>query len=420
MVMIFMNKIQVYIGTVIMVLLVFSGITLNWTFDKDFTSLYRDGNLIAKSKWIVNAERTYINKNTWYRTNVICPRIIDAGGYETATRCYYADDTYEPLSRNLIGTTIDFINQTTSYSVRKSVPNYKYGTRGAYAGYLVEEMTFVETEQMEEFPSKYTVNWNPKDTRNYKLVWRIENLKQINLPDGEYNQCKYTFGNMKIDLKEDCNKLEKAEIIDQSKIYFYFNNERGEQLFDLTLVDPTVYLSLEGYSKNITAELGSVINVSANISDDTICIDVDHPNYGVNYSTGTNSTTFDLNVTYFRNNEFNDSSSVKNISWNSGGNNTIYIKQHHYDEIIGTLIDIAGYSTNGTFPTNVKIYINNILSNTLGLVFTGDNILDEINTSETTPIISFDQPETNIRYLRIPKQASITSATINITGGNAT
>jgi len=134
------------LGIIIIVIAVFGGITLKWQFDKDWTSLYRDGDLIAKSKWIVNAERTYINKNSWYRTNVICPRIIANGGYETATRCYYADDTYEPLSRSLIGTTIEGINQTNSYLVRKSTPNYKYGTRGAYAGFLIEDMTFKETD----------------------------------------------------------------------------------------------------------------------------------------------------------------------------------------------------------------------------------------------------------------------------------
>jgi len=329
------------LGIIIIVIAVFGGITLKWQFDKDWTSLYRDGDLIAKSKWIVNAERTYINKNSWYRTNVICPRIIANGGYETATRCYYADDTYEPLSRSLIGTTIEGINQTNSYLVRKSTPNYKYGTRGAYAGFLIEDMTFKETEKMEEFPNKYTVNWNPKDTRNYKLIWRIENLKQINLPDGEYHNCKYTFGYVKIDLKDDCSKLEKAEIIDQSKIYFYFDNKRGEQSFDLILVDPTVYLSLEGYSRNITAELGSIINISANISDDTICIDVDHYGYGVNYSTGANTTTFNLNISDFRQDEFNDSSTSQTLT--SSGQ--VGITMDNRSDILNTSIDL---SSNGT------------------------------------------------------------------------
>lgn len=334
-------EIKYIVGILVIITAIFSGIVLQWQFDKDWISLSRDGDVIAKEKWVVEAERTYINKNSAYRTNIICPRIINKGGYETATRCYYAPDTYELLSRSLINTNIELINQTDSYLVRKSTPNYKYGTNGAYAGYLIEEMIFTETESMEEFPNKYIVGWNPTDTRNYKLVWRVENLKQINIPDGEYHNCKYTFGYIKIDLKDECSKLEKAVVIDQSKIYFYFTNVRGEQSFDLKLIDPTAYLSMEGFSRNITSELGSIINISANISDDIICIDVDHPEYGVNYSTGTNTTTFDLNITYVREDEFNDSSASKTLT--SSGQ--VGITMDNRSDMLNASIDLTSSGT---------------------------------------------------------------------------
>jgi len=353
MVIIFMNKIQVYTGTVIMVLLVFSGIVLEWQFDKDFTSLYRDGDLIAKSKWIVNAERTYINKNTWYRTNVICPRIIDNGGYETATRCYYADDTYEPLSRSLIGTAIDFINQTTSYLVRKSTPNYKYGTRGSYAGYVIEEMTFVDIEQMEEFPNKYTVNWSPKDTRNYKLVWKIENLKQINLPDGEYHNCNYQFGKIKIDLKDDCNKLEKAEIIDQSKIYFYFNNERGEQLFDLTLVDPTVAPNKPTLNFPPDNSTGQRLLVTLNV-------------------TVTDDDADNMNVSFYDGTTFSDTGSG-NLTFTSAGSKIKNVSIHKDVTIDSATLDLKGYLLNeGTYYDNFSIAVS--LQNPYGITQNGTSM----------------------------------------------
>ncbi len=230
---------KLIIGVVIMVLAVFSGVTIYWQFEKDWIKLYSDGDLIAKEKWVVNAERTYIVKDSWYDRNVKCPKIIDMGGHETATRCYYPDQYYESLSRSLIRTGISAQETSDQYLVTKKSPNYMYGTRGSYAGYVIESMFFnKKTERVEEFPENYLVNWAPRDTRNYKLEWRIESLDEINLPDGLYHDCEYVFGNIKIDLKNHCSDLEYAEIKDQSKIYFIFNNKRGEQDFDLSLTDP--------------------------------------------------------------------------------------------------------------------------------------------------------------------------------------
>ena len=64
------------------------------------------------------------------------------GGYNTSKRCYYPKDYYEQLSRSLVNTKIDYINNSHTYEVVKKVPNYAYGTRGSYAGYVTEIMTF--------------------------------------------------------------------------------------------------------------------------------------------------------------------------------------------------------------------------------------------------------------------------------------
>ncbi len=233
------------ISGIIIVLAVFSGVIIKWQFDKDFITLYREGNIIAKEKWIVESERTYFNLDSWYDKNVKCPKIESLGGYKTATRCYYPPDYFEQLSRSLINTKIDFINLTDEFIVRKSSPNYKYGTRGAYAGFVIESFTFNnEVESEEEFPKEYIVNWDPKDTRNYKLVWRIENLKSLSDKwiSGIITEdfpCSYGFGNVKIDFKDECNKLEKVELnSDTNKVYFYFKKQRGEQTFDIDFVDP--------------------------------------------------------------------------------------------------------------------------------------------------------------------------------------
>lgn len=250
-------------GSLVIVMLILSGITISWYFEKEHSSLYRDSVKIAEHRWAVEAERTYINKNSWYRRNVMCPRIISEGGYETATRCYYPDDYYESLSRNLIGTKIDTILDV-GLSVVRLTPFYQYGTAGAHAGILNETFYFVPTSSELEFPKDYNVNWDPKDTRNYKLVWRVEKLKGIKLPVGEYRHCKYTADFVKIDII-DCDKLEKAVVYD-NKIWFYFNSKRGEQSLNVLLVDPspTIYTTA---SANSAAWNKYVVPYPANAED---------------------------------------------------------------------------------------------------------------------------------------------------------
>mgnify|MGYP001575942142 CR=1 FL=1 len=166
-------------------------------------------------------------------------------------------------------------------------------------------------------------------------------------------------------------------------------------------------------------ELGSQVNITANISGATsVCVDIDHPAYNVSYVCGTPSATFLFNITYFRNNQFNDSQTIKNISFRDNqANQTIYIKQHQYDEIINASINITGFINNGTYPTNVKLYINNSLSNNLGLVYSGNIILNELNDSSTIKNITFSSsPQTKTDYFKIPKNANVVSAYLNLTG----
>lgn len=224
------RKIAPYI---ILVTAIFSGVMVEWQFDKDWTTLSRDGKTIADSKWVAEAERTYININSDYRNYIMCPRIIADGGYETDTRCYYAPDTYELLSRSLINTKIESIGN----EVLKTVPFYAYGTRGSYAGFITEHTVFKDTDNIEDFPDSYDITWEPKDTRNYKLIWRLEKLDTSNYVDGGYVQCEYTFGNVKIDLEDECDKLMFTKI-DGNKATFYFKPERGIQDMDISFVDP--------------------------------------------------------------------------------------------------------------------------------------------------------------------------------------
>lgn len=221
--------------TAIIVLIVLGGVSYKWVYEKEQSTLYKEGDIIARYSWSLQAERTYILKNTWYNANVKCPKIIAMGGYNTSTRCYYPPDYYEDLKRSLINTKLIESNLT----VTRKTPFYMYGTSGTYAGVLEENSYFVDTEEIMEFPKDYLASFSPKDTRNYKLVWKISNLKKINIPNGNYTLCAYNFDNIKIDLKDECSKLERAEVVNENKrVWFYFNPLKNLQSIDLKLIDP--------------------------------------------------------------------------------------------------------------------------------------------------------------------------------------
>ena len=75
-----------------------------------------------------------------------------------------------------------------------------------------------------------------------------------------------------------------------------------------------INLSINNFTRNINVELGSLLNLSANISSGTVCIDINHPSYGINYSCNISNTSFILNPAYFRTITLNDSSISNNLS----------------------------------------------------------------------------------------------------------
>ena len=88
--------------------------------------------------------------------------------------------------------------------------------------------------------------------------------------------------------------------------------------FDVRLFDPVDSFSFDGLDRNVTAELGSIINVSSTIAGQTVCIDVlDYPGLGVNESCGSTYTSFMLNVSHFVITKFNNSATTINISTNN-------------------------------------------------------------------------------------------------------
>jgi len=330
---------------------------------------------------------------------------------------------------------------------------------------------------------------------------------------------------------------------------------------------PTFNFTCDGVEcTTLNIEMGTQINISANASGgSTVCIDIDHPSYNDSYICGTTASLL-FNISYFRKNELNDSSTQKDLTYAGAGNETVYIASHQYDEMVNFSINVSGhlneastyqetadeissgaigsygviyenyttpigatnqsklqlkmgpntynftmnnscwntnklqfkitsgasgsdgnntiYCKDGggwvflnstlspygsctvslgdyvglvydgywntgtyyisgsgwllntsscpelltfedamswqtfTYPTDVKIYINNTLSNDLGLVYSGDILLTNLLDGSTIKNISFDSSGTETEYLKIPKNAVVSSAYLDLSGHN--
>ena len=198
-----MAKTNIYYiaGSLVIASILIGGILLNFEINKGYASISRNGIELARENWLV-IEEPNIN-----------------------------------LTQRLSLTTVKLTNLTTAYKVTKSAPYYK-GT--SLKGRIYEYFFFKkQTDRLEEFPKQYLVKWSPKNlSGGYQLVWNIFNIKDNPYSDGIYNQCQYTFGGVKVDLKNECSKLEKV-LINENKANFYFNSINGIQNFDLLFVDPT-------------------------------------------------------------------------------------------------------------------------------------------------------------------------------------
>ncbi len=117
----------------------------------------------------------------------------------------------------------------------------------------------------------------------------------------------------------------------------------------------TTNMSIELTFSNIFSELGNEIFVNATNTLDMVYVDIDHPDYGVNYSSGKWETTFNLLIDYFRKDYFNDSSASKILNYIGEQIKTVYFSSHQYDEVYNMSINISG-TNQSQYPENVVVY----------------------------------------------------------------
>ena len=181
----------------------------------------------------------------------------------------------------------------------------------------------------------------------------------------------------------------------------------------LACTQNVIDLYLESLNRNITAELNSSIEVMGVGNNSHVCLDINHPDYGINYSCEDNSTSIDLNISYFRTNTLNDSSAKKNLTYASKSNQTIYISAHQYDEIENLSINLTGYENSGSYLTNVTIYINNYLDSSIGNL---GIYLNAFNDGDTSKSIVYKTGGYKSFSIDLLNGSQVLNSYLNITG----
>lgn len=190
--------------------------------------------------------------------------------------------------------------------------------------------------------------------------------------------------------------------------------------------DEVVNFSIDGFFTNQEVELGGDLNISATSTFDWVFIDVNHPSYGDNYSSGKWSTTFELLIDWFRKTLFPDSSSSKEFNFTAGfgvdENMTFNLSAHQYDEIVNVSFNISGtnnpldvafYKVNSTEYD--RMYYGNLTSdgyiqqNKLVVPINNTNVLNE------SQVISFDNNGSIYTYFYLDSSAKLVNFLLNVT-----
>ena len=198
------------------------------------------------------------------------------------------------------------------------------------------------------------------------------------------------------------------------------------EVFYVKLFDPdstTTTLYLDGVSADRYYEHGTIAVLKANVTNSTgdlvnstICLDIDQVGYGDNYVCDNGTVEYNLTANAILG-EFNDSTTAKNLTYtNAPENQTFYIRLNKYDEVQSAYINITGFQ-NPDWPLNIKIYVNDILvDSVIGYLGYGNQTLNEWSNGNAAENLSFSGEGTKKRYLRLPKNANVTSAYLDVSG----
>ncbi|KKL94000.1 hypothetical protein LCGC14_1869080, partial [marine sediment metagenome] len=210
------------------------------------------------------------------------------------------------------------------------------------------------------------------------------------------------------------NETEFNEISEHNITVIYFESENFTQAFRTYYVTVTALnLTIDGVFK----ELGTNTVVNATYIG-VVCVDIDHPDYGVNYSCGVNSANFTFNITYFRNDLFANGSllHIMNTTDDTKVSN-FSVGSHQYDEVEGLSVNMSSIAAG-----NITFYKCNSTDYDRAYdgVLRGSNIeLTNFTNNLNYVNMSFSSPQQEIFkyfYLDLAAKTNLIGFTLNVSG----
>jgi len=297
--------------------------------------------------------------------------INDTVGHENSSSVTFTKDTVYPL--------IDYAANSDPYN-----------TSG---NFTIQDWVFVNVTVTEANEANITfILWTLYGTHNETTYnTSIRTINWTGLPESMY------FWNVTVcDIVSQCNTTEIRQY--------------GVEIINV---------SIEGYFTDLDIELGTSLTINATNTNDTICVSIDHPDYGTNYSCDSQINVFELVIDYFRKTTFNDSASSKVYNFTGSEIYNFSIDSHQYDEIDALSFNISGVDS----PTDLTFYKANtsfLLSNADRFfhgILEGANIyLNKFFDESTTANITYSNPGEAFVYFYLDDAATLIDFLINVTG----
>ena len=216
--------------------------------------------------------------------------------------------------------------QTTTNDDNATIQRYTAYKRGPV---IIDTYFFIGgTDDVELFPVYHTVEIYNATGLYYR--YSVDELDDTG-DKRKLDSTIYSFGNnMKVQLNPGYRWAWIGYPYGSDSISAQYDIPSDHVTLNFRLFDPPTAMTLAGFNRDISAELGGIYTALGSNSGGDVCFDISHPDYGVNFTCGTGATlSYDINITYFRRNTFNDSSIAKNNT--DGGNFIVY--QELGDEI---------------------------------------------------------------------------------------
>ena len=183
-----------------------------WKYDQDYLTLYSNQYIIARSQWQVKTKSGTMQNRSYVAGTPI---------------------TYDSTNKDLLK-----IIKISNYQNKHT---------------LTELQLFTKLISVENFPEKYYVTFEPADSKEYELVWKIMDINiTAGQKQGTYTTiCSMSFGN-NVEVNW-CRSFDKFSYAYLSKtynaLYVHFKVAKGTQFLDVSLTDPASFTDL-AYRQN--------------------------------------------------------------------------------------------------------------------------------------------------------------------------